>query len=53
MTYMPTSPLEMADRISPRQSEERMPYYIAVPIWVSLAVVAWSPFIVIARSIIA
>ncbi|MDP6874801.1 MAG: hypothetical protein QF521_14840 [Alphaproteobacteria bacterium] len=51
MTYMPISPLEAADRVSPRQSDERMPYYIAVPIWISLAVVAWSPLIVIARSV--
>jgi hypothetical protein len=43
MAYMQTTTLDAADRISAKRDDDRMPYYLAVPIWVSLAIVAWSP----------
>jgi len=51
MTYLPTNTVEPAEQIASEQQETRLPYYLAVPIWVGLAVVAWAPVIVLFRAI--
>ncbi|MBT3331665.1 MAG: hypothetical protein HOK21_07225 [Rhodospirillaceae bacterium] len=50
MAYLQTTTLDAADRISTKRVDGRMPYYIAVPIWVSLAIVAWSPIFMLYKA---
>ena len=51
MAYMPTTPLDPADRIVANWDQDRMPYILAVPLWITLALVAWSPFVLVFRTI--
>jgi hypothetical protein len=52
MPYMPTTSLDPADRIILNRDHERMPYYLAVPIWISLAVIAWSPLVLVFQAVV-
>ena len=52
MAYMHTNPLDPADRISASRDQERMPYFLAVPIWITLALIAWSPLVLIFQAVI-
>lgn len=51
MAYMPTTPLDPADRVVANRDQDRMPYILAVPLWITLALVAWSPFVLVFRAI--
>ncbi|MBT4043601.1 MAG: hypothetical protein HOF11_08870 [Rhodospirillaceae bacterium] len=53
MSYIETISFDATDRIETQRSETRLPYFIAVPIWISLAVVAWSPILLIVRALAA
>lgn len=53
MAYMQTISFGAADRITVDREEARLPYLVAVPIWISLAVAAWSPIIVLFHGILA
>lgn len=51
MPPMSTTSLEPADRNGADRGQKRMPYFLAVPIWITLALVAWSPLVLIFRAI--
>ena len=51
MAYMPTTPLDPADRVVANRDQDRMPNIQASPLWISLALVAWSPFVPVSREI--
>jgi hypothetical protein len=51
MAYTQLTPLAPADRIIVDQGEKRMPYHFAVPIWITLSVVAWSPLLLVLRAV--
>lgn len=53
MAYLQTITPNSADRTGAKRNNERMPYYLAIPIWITLAVVAWSPLILLFRAIAA
>lgn len=53
MSYSQVISFDSSDRIVVDRKEERLPYHLAVPIWVSLAVVAWTPVILIIHSLTA
>ncbi len=53
MAYIETISLDAADRIDADREKTRLPYFIAVPIWLSLAILAWSPIIVLIRALTA
>ena len=52
MTYLQTDTIHSADQLDTEQSGTRLPYYLAVPIWGGLAVVAWAPLIVLFRAVV-
>jgi len=51
MAYMPTTPLDPADRVVANRDQDRTPNVQGAPLWISLALVAWSPFVRVFRAI--
>ncbi|MBC8239745.1 MAG: hypothetical protein H8E30_04630 [Alphaproteobacteria bacterium] len=51
MAYLPTVSMDATDRIDAKHGESQMPYYIAMPIWIVLAAVAWSPLLLLFRAV--
>lgn len=52
MAYSQLTSLDPADRIIVDRDGERIPYYIAVPIWITLAVLAWAPLYLVFQAIV-
>jgi len=51
MAYLQTVSMDAADRINAKRDDARIPYYIAMPIWIMLAGVAWSPLLLLFRAV--
>ncbi|MBL6953855.1 MAG: hypothetical protein ISR50_14550 [Alphaproteobacteria bacterium] len=53
MAYTQMVSFDASDRINTDCDETRLPYLIAVPIWLVLAALAWSPVLLLIRAITA
>ncbi len=51
MAYLQTASMDASDRIDAKHNDARMPYYLAVPIWITLAIVAWSPLLLLFNAV--
>ncbi len=52
MAYSETITFEAADRLTAGSEEARLPYYIAIPLWLSLSALAWSPIVMLFNAVV-